>query len=425
VERVFGAVLGPHWRERVSALPPAGKPGRGPGCQAGSADEPAEDAYDCLPASDQALATTLVVVWAKALAAFERRLDSRFSAFDAMMTEGPQSTAISESAKRGARLFVGKAGCFDCHNGPLFSDDAFHNVGVPQTGAGVPTSEECVAGSTCDCVAGKNCLPWGAYNGLVWVRDTGPRWWPIIEAWNDDSARRPQPQPREPFDPALKGAWRTPSLRDVALGAPYMHDGAYATLEEVIWHYNRGGRGEGATVVGQPSAALRPLGLDAGEVADLIEFLKTLTGDPLSAALTSPTGLPLHEAMPPGARVAEGMSGEPPATMPDVATTDVETVPANVQSIFDGHCFPCHNPGAMGNLSLKAPGVFARLVGSRVRNPDCSGRVLVVRRDVGASYLVAKLRGGSGICGLTMPPGGVRALSPAEIAEIEAWIGSL
>jgi cytochrome c peroxidase len=286
VSAVFAPALPDGWAQRVKALPSEGKPGRNRGCQAGDAGEPNGDAYDCLAAPDQALATGLLVVWAKAIAAYERRLVSRNSAFDRFVEAGPGSGLLSEAATRGARLFVGKASCIDCHNGPLLSDGDFHNVGVPQTGAFVPTVQECTAGSVCDCVAGVNCFPWGAYNGLTWLRDAGPRWLPIIEGGNDDQSAASYPA--RSLEDDLKGAWRTPSLRDVALTAPYMHNGVYRTLEEVIWHYNTGGREVVANAVGTPSAKLKPLRLGPAEVSDLAEFLKALTGSPLPAELLVP-----------------------------------------------------------------------------------------------------------------------------------------
>ena len=296
MEAVFGqwlatrpASVGTNWRERARAFPPEGKPGRIAGCQPGDPTEPAGDAYDCLPEADRQLADTLLVLWAKAIAAFERRLVSNNSPFDVFLANGWRSPAISESAKRGARLFVGKASCIDCHNGPLLSDGRFHNVGVPQAGPAVPTVADCTAGAACDCVAGRNCLPWGAYNGAAWWREAGPRWLPLIAGHSDDpsttTARYAEPPP---LDEALKGAWRTPSLRDVALTAPYMHDGVYRSLEEVVWHYNNGARGVNATAVGRPSVKLKPLGLTENEVTDLVEFLRSLTGAPLPTELLVP-----------------------------------------------------------------------------------------------------------------------------------------
>ena len=81
-------------------------------------------------------------------------------------------------------------------------------------------------------------------------------------------------------DVTSRGRWRTPSLRDVALTAPYMHDGLYDTLEDVVWHYSDGARG------------LPPLHLDGAEVSDLVAFLRSLTGAALPAELTHAPALP-------------------------------------------------------------------------------------------------------------------------------------
>jgi cytochrome c peroxidase len=86
--------------------------------------------------------------------------------------------------------------------------------------------------------------------------------------------------------PAMKGAWRTPSLRDVAVTAPYMHDGAYRTLDDVIWHYDLGG-GAG-TPAGRKAPELKPLFLSTRDRSDLVEFLHTLTGRPDRAELHGP-----------------------------------------------------------------------------------------------------------------------------------------
>ena len=86
--------------------------------------------------------------------------------------------------------------------------------------------------------------------------------------------------------PDLKGAWRTPSLRNVALTAPYMHDGRYATLQDVVWHYSTGGEDAGPEQVGDRAAEIKPLRLTDSEVADLVAFMETLTGRALASDLT-------------------------------------------------------------------------------------------------------------------------------------------
>jgi cytochrome c peroxidase len=142
---------------------------------------------------------------------------------------------------------------------------------------------ECQPGSECNCAApGRDCLPWGRWNGLAWQQDRGHAWYDLLDQYSDGGPAAMVGD--APTDESLKGAWRTPSLRDVALTAPYMHDGAYQTLPEVVRHYNTGGRlVTGA--VGRPAVKLRALGLDPGEVEDLVAFLETLTGEPPPAAL--------------------------------------------------------------------------------------------------------------------------------------------
>ena len=155
---------------------------------------------------------------AKALASFERTVVSGEAPFDRWIRGDDK--AIGDGAKRGFTLFEGKANCAACHQGFDFIDDGFHNIGLKG---------------------------------------------------NQDAGRFA----KVPL-PVMKGAFKTPTLRDVALTAPYMHNGIYRTLEEVVAHYNRGGDG-GDNV--DPN--LKPLNLSEQEQKDLVEFLKTLTGEPM------------------------------------------------------------------------------------------------------------------------------------------------
>jgi cytochrome c peroxidase len=150
-----------------------------------------------------------------ALAAFERTLEPATAPFDRWVA-GDEG-AISAAAKRGFALFNGKAACVACHNGWRFTDDQFHDVGTTTTdqGRGKPA--------------------------------------------NDDS---------------LNFAFKTPTLRAVALRAPYMHNASLATLDEVVRHYEKGG-------IDRPSRSplLVPVQLSDTERHDLIVFMNTLTGD--------------------------------------------------------------------------------------------------------------------------------------------------
>jgi len=273
-------------------FPADGKPGAKAGCQAGDATEPFGDAFDCMDPDDQTAITRVVVNFGKAVAAFESLLVSRNSAFDRFAADvgagkGDQSTEISADAKNGALLFVGKAGCSDCHHTPLFSDGSFYNVGVLQEGEGVPTVADCPAGGVCDCAAPKNCLPFGAFDGIAKLRKNPYR---RDSMWSDNPADDSRKQYLDmPMDDFPKGGFRTPSLRDVALTAPYMHTGAFATLEDVVDHYNRGGDPGG---VGPRAARLKPLYLTDDEQAQLVAFLKTLTGEPLPSQIADKPDLP-------------------------------------------------------------------------------------------------------------------------------------
>jgi cytochrome c peroxidase len=289
------------------------------------------EAWSCLSTANKELLTRVQVNFGKAIEAYERTLLGGNSAFDRFVREGQSSDAISPQAKRGARLFVGKASCIDCHNGYLLSDGDFHNIGIPQTGDHVPTVDDCPHGSArCDCTPGSEtstCAPSGAWSGWKKLAEDGASIWTTEDGavkakpgtsrfstasltrnseWSDSA-------PPDGFyciqrDTSFKGAWRTPSLRDVAITAPYMHDGYYKTLEDVVWHYNNGGTASGtnpfptqppppsdATDAGAPaypdctptgrpvgrSAQIKPLALTEEEMADIVEFLKTLTSEPI------------------------------------------------------------------------------------------------------------------------------------------------
>jgi cytochrome c peroxidase len=283
------------------------------------------DAYDCMELADQLAITQIYVNFAKAIAAYEYRLLSTSSPYDAWVEGGmaEAGAGLSVSAQRGARLFVGKAACASCHSGAMLSDGDFHNIGVPQVGAYVPTLADCPAGGWCDCVSDDrtvptNCLPWGARDGL---RKLAASRFRRDSRWSDDldcanhftlhidanyAATHPDecdglvglysrvlggPRSQEEDD-ELMGAWRTPSLRNVAQTAPYMHTGAYATLAEVIEHYDRGGRPDPASppppaaLVGRRDSRMQPLNLTATEKLDLERFLQSLSApaDPAWAA---------------------------------------------------------------------------------------------------------------------------------------------
>lgn len=157
----------------------------------------------------------------KAIASFERTLLSGNSAFDRF--QAGDTSAISESAKRGFAVFMSKGNCAQCHPLPNFTDEEYHNLGV---GMNKP---------------------------------------------NPDLGRYKVTKNEED-----KGAFKTPTLRDVANTGPYLHDGSGETIEAVVALVGRGG-GRNPNL----DPKVKPLRLTKKEQADLVEFLKALTGEPL------------------------------------------------------------------------------------------------------------------------------------------------
>ena len=267
--------------------------------------KPGDAAFEALQEADRAVINRAYTNIAKAIGAYEWELTSRDAAFDRYVN-GDKSR-LGPAAVRGLKLFTGRASCIDCHRTPLFSDGDFHNIGVPQRGAGVPTVEQCPAGSgKCDCISvktvgdkmvtGQTCLPWGAFAGLSRLAGaTGSTPFRRDGEFSDlDPAAKAELtahyQAQVVPDGATIGAWRTPSLRDVALTAPYMHDGLYQTLDQVIGHYDVGGTAESS---GRKAVELSPLLLSAQDRSDLAEFLRSLTGHPTSPELhLPPAGVP-------------------------------------------------------------------------------------------------------------------------------------
>lgn len=217
--------------------------------------------FDSLSAADQEAVTRVWVNVGKALGAYQRLLTCGPSRFDAWMAG--EETALNRAEQRGAALFVGKARCVDCHSGPYFSDEDFHNVGLqPQLVATVFIDADDAGAS-----AGLERLQLDPLN--------------VLGAYSDgDDGRLPRR-----VEERHVGAFRTPRLR-CAEGRPaFMHTGQLRTLEATVDFFDRGG-----DRFGFPGASeLIPLGLTQRERADLVAFLKALTGPgPEPRLLASP-----------------------------------------------------------------------------------------------------------------------------------------
>ncbi|MDX2023796.1 MAG: cytochrome c peroxidase [Deltaproteobacteria bacterium] len=192
---------------------------------------------------------------------YPRKLTTPNSPFE-RFTKGDEK-ALTPEAKRGLRLFIGKAACSDCHSGPTLSDNQFHNIGVATnmlaTAADVGRFADLAASST------------NVFGGAGQFSD-------------DPAAAAAKNATVVQMDMTMMGAFRTPGLLSIEKTGPYFHSGEFPTLESVVRFYNVGGgdkAGDGGpgTYAGTKDVRLRPLGLTEPEIADLVAFLKSLTGD--------------------------------------------------------------------------------------------------------------------------------------------------
>lgn len=169
---------------------------------------------------------------AKAIATFERTILSGDAPYDKF--KAGDESALTESAARGRKLFFGKANCSACHSGSNFTDNGFHNIGI----------------------------------GMEEVETE--------QAPADEKESKDKKSPEKDLGRFVlsklggdKGAFKTPTLREIARTAPYMHDGRFQTLEEVIEYYDKGGIANP-----QLDEELFPLKLNDQQKNDLITFLK-------------------------------------------------------------------------------------------------------------------------------------------------------
>ena len=223
------------WESLWPTLPVTGKPG--------------EPAFDRLPMAHQEQANRVFSDILKVIAAYERRVVSTQAPFDRYVSG--DRTALATAAQRGFQHFL-RLQCDTCHNTPLFSDDEFHNLGLPP----VPEPDQGRA-------EGLQRLQQSLFRG------TGPYadGLPVVRA---EDYR---------FGQALVGSFRTPSLRELIYTAPYGHNGAIATLEEWLEHYVRVTSLPPGSFVGQLDAALPTVQITLQEKQELIAFLQALSSD--------------------------------------------------------------------------------------------------------------------------------------------------
>jgi cytochrome c peroxidase len=183
----------------------------------------------------------------KAIAAFERTILPERTAFDDYadaIARGEASDSLTSRQVAGLDLFIGKAKCLDCHNGPRFTDDDFHNIGLPgATDAGRLEGAARVQADPFNCLGEFSDATPAQCMELAFIKAEGPE---------------------------LEGAFKTPSLRGVTTRAPFGHAGQFASIEAVLAHYNT------APAARRGHSELVRLDLTPDELAALADFLTTL-----------------------------------------------------------------------------------------------------------------------------------------------------
>jgi cytochrome c peroxidase len=245
----YAAIFGP--LPPVDHLPPIGGP---------IDDLAARTAWQSMSRADQEMVNQIFANMGKAIAAYERLLlpgPARFDDYLAAVLQGDDRAAaaiFTPDEVAGLRLFIGRANCIDCHNGPLLTNNDFHNTGVPtRPDLPVPMGR----------ALGVHRLLADEFNCLGRFSDADPVACGELRFISIGSHQ-------------MAYQFKPPTLRNAAARPPYMHAGQIATLEEVIAHYNA------APAAPLGHSEIEPLGLTAAEKAQLLAFLHTLHG-PINA----------------------------------------------------------------------------------------------------------------------------------------------
>lgn len=242
---------------------------------AGPVDDPAaKAAWRAMAPADREAVSRVFANIGKSIAAYERRIlpgPARFDRYVAALESGDHAEAkasLSPEERLGLRLFLGAGRCLECHNGPRFTNDAFHNIGLP-----LLTSQVQPDGSLRK-LSIEEAFDVGRAQGVLEaIKDP----FNCLGAFSDASeADCAELRFAKTSGDTLAGAFKTPSLRNVAQSAPYMHDGRFAGLAEVLQHY----QDAPPPVAGHSD--LQPLQFDPRQLAALEAFLQSLSG-PMAA----------------------------------------------------------------------------------------------------------------------------------------------
>lgn len=245
----------------------------------------------------------------KALEAYQRKIVSNNAPFDEFVQgiktcDPTKAKAISASAQRGLKIFVMKDSCISCHDGPNFSDSEFHNIGLPVVQGKAPDVGR---------IAGLSIVLNDPFNGLGPFSDT-----------DKDDKRNERLRFLRSDNPNTIGEMKTPTLRSVDTSGPYMHDGRFKTLDDVVSFYSHFGAKDISGCIKLGKATYTPPKTDPNakiqdkdkckidtaavglreetmllflltdqEQKDVVNFLKTLTGKALPKTLTTQPDSPM------------------------------------------------------------------------------------------------------------------------------------
>lgn len=277
-QEIFGRVVpSDHNRDPMNSEEIASILSRIPLAASPIGNEAHQTNWQAMPEDDQKLVNLVFSNVGKAIMAYERRLiptPSRFDQFISAIDEGRVNEAreiFSINEVKGLRLFMGQANCASCHNGPLFTNFEFHNIGAPEpditrvdkgraTGVLKLKEDSFTCLSDYSDASRDHCLE------LIYLKSKG------LE---------------------LIGAFKTPSLRNIELTSPYMQSGQLSTLREVVAHYNKPKPPfyDPKQHKERPHFDIIPLALTPDESEQLVAFLKSLTSLTMSKWMKPPDDL--------------------------------------------------------------------------------------------------------------------------------------
>ena len=257
----YAHLIDEHYRAEYEAifgeLPDLSDQSRFPEAAGPVEDESARAAWEAMSPADQETITQIYVNMGKAIAAYERQImptASRFDIYVQAALENDKKTmnsTLTTEELEGLRLFIGPANCTRCHNGPLFTDNSFHNTGVPAV--------ESLPEDTGREQGAQNVLA-DEFNCLSQYSDAEPDQCDELNFMVSEGHE-------------LTRAFKAPSLRNVTSRAPYMHAGQFTTLEAVLDHYNT------APAAPTGHSELEQLNFSETQMNAIIAFLYTLNSE--------------------------------------------------------------------------------------------------------------------------------------------------